>query len=193
MPYDLNAVERGYGECEVEWQGHSILLRYRADLNNRALIAMKRAVVGVEILGGGSRFPDVEAIVDELLKAILPLDHEYGPGWDLTDNGTPVPVSYDALVDLPPGLPAAMLGAIFRDVNDSGRRKPSRRTSSLEGGSLPITSPTTGTYSSAPSDTASTPTTSVTPIGSIPPPAEPSPLISNGLAVGFAGVSGTAS
>jgi hypothetical protein len=157
MPYDLNAVERGYGECEVEWQGHSILLRYRADLNNRALIAMKRAVVGVEILGGGSRFPDVEAIVDELLKAILPLDHEYGPGWDLTDNGRPVPVSYDALVDLPPGLPAAMLGAIFRDVNDPNRRKPSRRTSSPGASSPPIESPITTTSSSAPNGQASLP------------------------------------
>jgi hypothetical protein len=147
MPFDLSSLERGYGEVEADWNGHAITLRYRADLNNRALIAMKRVMVGVVALDGVTRFPDVEAIIDELLKVLLPLDHEYGPGWDLTSDGAQVPITFDAIVDLPPGLPAAMLGAIFRDVNSGDRRKPSRRGSSPEGASQQ-TGPQTTTPSS---------------------------------------------
>jgi hypothetical protein len=157
MPFDLNALERGYGEVDCDWNGHSILLRYRADLNNRALIAMKRVMVGVLALDGTTRFPDVEAIIDELLKVLLPLDHEEGPGWDLTDNGVPVPITFDTIVDLPPGMPAAMLGAIFRDVNSPDRRKPSRRGSSPEGVSQPIAHQTTTPSSSMPNGQASLP------------------------------------
>jgi hypothetical protein len=157
MPFDLNAVERGYGECDVDWNGHTIVLRYRADLNNRALIAMKRAVVGVDILGGGSKFPDVEAMIQELERVLLPADHEYGPGWDLTDNGVPLPITFDSIVDLPPGLPAAMLGAIFRDINDPDRRRPSRNGSSRGASSEPTPSPTTTPSSAMPNGQASLP------------------------------------
>ena len=179
MPFDLNALERGYGECDAEWNGHSITLRYRADLNNRALIAMKRVMVGVTALDGVTKFPDVEAIIEELLKVLLPIDHEEGPGWDLTDNGNPVPITYDALVDLPPGLPAAILGAIFRDVNDPNRRRPaSRRSSSAEAGSQPIASPTTTDSSSPPNGQ-----------GSLPGPLQAATIPPAGLV----GVSGSAS
>lgn len=160
MPFDLNALERGYGEVDVDWNGHSILVRYRADLNNRALIAMKRVMVGVTALDGVTKFPDVEAIIDELLRTLLPAGPDVAEderGWDLTDNGTPLPITFDTLVDLPPGLPAAILGAIFRDVNDPDRRKPSRRSSSLEGGSAPTVSPTTTASSSQPNGQASLP------------------------------------
>jgi hypothetical protein len=157
MPFDLSSLERGYGEVEADWNGHAITLRYRADLNNRALIAMKRVMVGVVALDGVTRFPDVEAIIDELLKVLLPLDHEYGPGWDLTSDGAQVPITFDAIVDLPPGLPAAMLGAIFRDVNDPNRRKPSKRGSSRGASSEPTTSPTTTDSSPTPNGQASLP------------------------------------
>lgn len=126
MPYDLAAVERGYGECIAEWSGHEITLRYRADLNNRALIAMKRLMIGVLALDGVTRFPDVEAMIDELQRVLLPSGPDVPKdqrGWDLTDDGKSIPITFDALVDLPPGLPAAMLGAIFRDVNDPNRKR----------------------------------------------------------------------
>lgn len=160
MPFDLQSLERGYGEVDVEWNGHSILVRYRADLNNRALIAMKRVMVGVIALDGVTRFPDVEAIIDELIKVLLPIDHEEGPGWDLTNDGEPVPITFDTIVDLPPGLPAAILGAVFRDVNDPNRRKPSRRSRSgspQEGGSAAAASPTTTPSSATPNGQASLP------------------------------------
>lgn len=157
MPFDLNSLERGYGECDVDWNGHSITVRYRADLNNRALIAMKRVMVGVTALDGVTKFPDVEAIIDELLKTLLPIDHEEGPGWDLTDNGVPLPITFDTLVDLPPGLPAAILGGIFRDINDPNRRRPSRRSSSPGADSQPMPSPITGGSSTMPNGQASLP------------------------------------
>lgn len=157
MPFDLSSLERGYGEVDAEWNGHTVTLRYRADLNNRALIAMKRVMVGVLALDGVTRFPDVEAIIDELIKVLLPIDHEEGPGWDLTDAGEPVPITFDAIVDLPPGLPAAMLGSIFRDVNDPNRRRPSRRGSSPGADSAPAASPTTTASSATPNGQASLP------------------------------------
>jgi hypothetical protein len=146
MPFDLQAIERGYGECDVEWLGNSILVRYRADLNNRALIAMKRVMVGVVSLDGTTRFPDVEAIIDELIRVLLPAGPDVPEderGWDLTDGGASVPITFDTLVDLPPGLPAAILGAIFRDINDPNRRKPSRNGSPVRASSQPTASPTT--------------------------------------------------
>lgn len=160
MPFDLQSIERGYGEVDVEWQGHLILCRYRADLNNRALIAMKRVMVGVVALDGTTRFPDVEAIIDELIRVLLPSGSDVPDderGWDLTDNGTSVPITFDTLVDLPPGLPAAILGAIFRDINDPNRRRPSRRSSSPGAASAPTVSPTTTASSSMPNGQASLP------------------------------------
>lgn len=158
MPYDLQAVERGFGECDVEWNGHTILVRYRADLNNRALIAMKRVMVGVLALDGTTRFPDVEAIIEELQRVLLPSGPDVPEderGWDLTNGGESVPITFDSLVDLPPGLPAAILGGIFRDVNDPNRRRPSSAGSVRGASSVAAASPTTTASSVTPNGPAS--------------------------------------
>jgi len=195
VPYDLQAVERGFGECDVPWQGSDILVRYRADLNNRALIAMKRVMVGVLTLDGVTRFPDVEAIIDELLRTLLPSGPDVPEderGWDVTAGGASVPITFDTLVDLPPGLPAAILGALFRDINaDPKSRRVFRLSSSRVVASQPTASRTSGDFLSAPSATASTPTTSLTPITSIPQQEPSSQPVTNGHAVGLVGVSGT--
>ena len=146
MSYDLQAIERGYGEVDVDWNGHTVLVRYRADMNNRALIAMKRVMVGVMSLDGATRFPDVEAIIDELIRALRPSGPDVPEderGWDITDGGKSIPITFDTIVDLPPGLPAAILGAIFRDINDPNRRRPSRRGSPVMADSAASASPTT--------------------------------------------------
>ena len=184
MPYDLQAIERGYGECDVEWtarngQTYSILIRYRADLNNRALIAMKRVMVGVIALDGVTRFPDVEAIIDELIKTLLPSGPDVPEderGWDLTDGGESIPITFDTLVDLEPGLPAAILGGIFRDINDPNRRRPSRAGSAQGASSPPTESPTSTASSVTPNGQASLPG---------PLPATPIPV-----GIGSAGESG---
>lgn len=160
MPYDLQAIERGFGEVDVDWQGHTLLIRYRADVNNRALIAMKRVMVGVLTLDGTTRFPDVEAIIDELVRVLLPSGPDVPEderGWDLTDGGVSVPITFDTLVDLPPGLPAAILGAVFRDINDPNRRRPSRRGSSQGAVSTPTEYPTTTDSSPTPNGQGSLP------------------------------------
>lgn len=160
MPYDLQTIERGYGEVDVEWAGNTVLVRYRADLNNRALIAMKRVMVGVMSLDGTTRFPDVEAIIDELIRVLLPSGPDVPEderGWDVTDGGVSVPITFDTLVDLPPGLPAAVLGAIFRDINDPNRRRPSKRGSAQGAVSVPEASPTTTESSKMPNGQASLP------------------------------------
>jgi hypothetical protein len=163
MPYDLSAIERGFGECDVEWpqnSGQTILIRYRADVNNRALIAMKRVMVGVLTLDGSMRFPDVEAIIDELIRVLLPAGPDVPEderGWDLTNNGVSVPITFDTVVDLPPGLPAAILGGIFRDINDPNRRRPSKAGSSRKAASVPEPSPTTTGSSAEPNGQASLP------------------------------------
>src|SRR6187402_497837 len=146
MAYDLQAIERGFGEVEADWAGNTVLVRYRADLNNRALIAMKRVMVGVMSLDGTTRFPDVEAIIDELIRVLLPSGPDVPEderGWDITDGGVSVPITFDTLVDLPPGLPAAILGAIFRDINDPNRRRPSNSGSRRMAGLAVPVSPTT--------------------------------------------------
>lgn len=160
MPYDLQSIERGYGECDAEWGGHSILVRYRADLNNRALIAMQRVVVGVPTLDGTARFPDVEAILAELERVLLPSGPDVAEderGWDLTDGGVSLPITFDTLVDLPPGLPAAIMGAVFRDIQNPNRRRPSKRGSSLGAVSTPTAYPTTTESSKTPNGPASLP------------------------------------
>ena len=160
MPYDLQAIERGFGEVDVDWNGHVILVRYRADLNNRAMIAMKRVMVGVIALDGTTRFPDVEAIIDELIRVLLPSGPDVDEderGWDVTDGGASVPINFDTLVDLPPGLPAAILGAIFRDINDPNRRRPSKRGSARTADSAAPTSPTTTEPSPPPNGQGSLP------------------------------------
>ena len=66
-------------------------------------------MVGVIALDGATRFPDVEAIIDELIRVLLPSGPdvpEDDRGWDLTDGPVSVPITFDTLVDLPPGLPA---------------------------------------------------------------------------------------
>jgi hypothetical protein len=145
MPFDLKALERGYGECDVEWKTPSdetvtIVVRYRANINNRALMAISDVVFGRMTLDGTTTFPDIRGIVQHLLDVLLPNDHEYGPGWDLTDGGKPVPVDFDSVVGLPPGLPLAILSTIAGDVANPNRRKPSRRGSSQGANSEPIES-----------------------------------------------------
>jgi hypothetical protein len=157
VPFDLATLERGFGECVAEFNGHDITLRYHATINNRALDAMYRATVGEEIVGGGGRFPNVGAIADELIKILLPLGHEYGDGWDLLNDGQSIPITKDAILDMPPALPGTMLGAIVRDVNDPNRRKPSRRSSSPGASSAPAASPTTSEFSMTPNGQASLP------------------------------------
>ena len=160
MAYDLQAIERGFGEVEADWNGNTVLVRYRADLNNRALIAMKRVMVGVMSLDGTTRFPDVEAIIDELIRVLLPSGPDVPEderGWDITDGGVSVPINFDTLVDLPPGLPAAILGAIFRDINDPNRRRPSNSGSRRKADSAANVSPITTEPSPLPNGPASLP------------------------------------
>jgi len=160
VSYDLQSIERGYGEVEADWAGNTVLVRYRADLNNRALIAMKRVMVGVMSLDGTTRFPDVEAIIDELIRVLLPSGPDVPEderGWDITDGGVSIPITFDTLVDLPPGLPAAILGAIFRDINDPNRRRPSRRGSPVMADSAASVSPITTEPSSPPNGQGSLP------------------------------------
>jgi hypothetical protein len=158
MPYDLAAVERGYGECVCAYNGHEIVLRYRADINARALIAMQRTIVGVDTIDGTAKFPDFEAVITELVRVLLPSGPEipeHQRGWDLTRDGEPLPVSYDAIVGLPMQLPMAMLMAIFGDVND-----PNRRRLSSAGWSPAASSesqPTTGASSAMPNGHRSLP------------------------------------
>lgn len=193
MPYDLQAVERGFGEVTVEWNGHTILLRYRADLNARALIAMKRAIVGELTLDGKTRFPDIEAIINELLRVLVPSTPDVPEdqrGWDITRGSEPLEITFDTLADLEYGLLASMLGAISRDINDPQRRKVSRLGSSLEAVSQPTPFPTTGDSSRTPGTSASTPQNLPTPIGSTQPPADPNLQTSNLHAVGLVGASG---
>jgi hypothetical protein len=160
VSYDLQSIERGYGEVEADWAGNTVLVRYRADLNNRALIAMKRVMVGVMSLDGTTRFPDVEAIIDELIRVLLPSGPDVPEderGWDITDGGVSIPITFDTLVDLPPGLPAAILGAIFRDINDPNRRRPSRRGSPVMADSAANVSPITTESSPPPNGQGSLP------------------------------------
>lgn len=160
MPYDLNTLERGYGECEIEWplqSGQYITLRYHANLNSRALAAMGRLIFGRESADKKLRFPDVEGIMEHLERTLLPIDHEYGPGWDITDNGQPVPITEDTLLDLPMELPGAMLAAIANDVRDPNRRKPSRNGSFRGVSSEPTPSPITTDSSLTPNGQASLP------------------------------------
>ena len=160
MAYDLQAIERGFGEVEADWNGNTVLVRYRADLNNRALIAMKRVMVGVMSLDGTTRFPDVEAIIDELIRVLLPSGPDVPEderGWDITDGGVSVPITFDTLVDLPPGLPAAILGSIFRDINDPNRKRPSNSGSRRTAVSAASVSPTTTDSSPPPNGPASIP------------------------------------
>jgi hypothetical protein len=197
MPFDLQSIERGYGEVDVEWQGHTILCRYRADLNNRALIAMGEVMVGVPSLDGATRFPNVKAIIDEVRRVLLPSGPDVPEderGWDLTDGGVSVPITFDTLVDLPPGLPATILGAIVRDVNsDPNSRRPFKPISSRGAVSPPIESRIIGASSSVPNATDSTPSTSPTPIDSIRPAAPSSQPPTTTHGVGYAGLSGTGS
>lgn len=133
MPYDLSAVERGYGECSCDWEDDTIVLRYRADLTMRTMIALRRVAIGDLMADRKTRMPDVEAMVTELAQILLPSGPEVPEeerGWDLTDRGVPVPVTYDTICDLPPRLVTAMLGVISADIHDPNRRRPSSKRSS---------------------------------------------------------------
>lgn len=180
MPYDLGAVERGHGECVAAFKDAEIALRYRADLDGRALIALKRAFAGIPIMGSGSvRIPDTELAIAELVRVLLPCDESiptHERGWDVTRDGRPVPITEDALMALPAGLPAVLLGAILADVNDPNRRRLSLSGSRAGADSQATASPTT---------TASSPT----PNGAAPPSGH-SPDSLTTLVVGSAGASG---
>lgn len=142
MPLDLAAVSVGYGETSCEWGGHTILLRYRADLDNRALIAAKRLFAGVETMDGTQRMPDMEAIIDALTPMLT--------GWDITRGGQPVPISKETVIGLPLGLPAVMLMSVVGDAMDPNRRPVSANGWSAEAGSQPIAFPTTTPSSAMP-------------------------------------------
>jgi hypothetical protein len=130
MPFDLANLESGYGECNVEYNGQTVVVRYRADLNNHSLNAMYKAGVGDKVIGGSVRIPNIGAVAEELKRVLLPLDHECGPGWDVTRNGVAVPIEYDDILGLPPELPVLMLGSILRDVRDPNRKRLSSAGSS---------------------------------------------------------------
>ena len=152
MPFDLSSLERGYGETDVAWNDATIIVRYRANLNNRAMIAMKRVMLGVTALDGVTQFPDIEAVLAEVEHVLLPSGPdvpEEERGWDLTRDGASIPVTFDELVELPPGLPFAILGAILRDMNDPNRRRPSANFSS-RGADSPATASRTTSDSSRP-------------------------------------------
>ena len=181
MPYDLEAVERGYGECTASFNDAEITLRYRADLDGRALIALKRAFAGVPILGSGSaRIPDTELAIAELVRLLLPCSEavpEHERGWDVTRGGAPVAITEDELMALPAGLPAVLLGAVLADVNDPNRRRLSLSGSPPRADSRPTASPTT---------TGSSPTRNGAALRS-----GPSPASTTTLAAGPAGASGS--
>lgn len=181
MPLDLEAVERGYGECTAEYGAAQITLRYRAQLDGRALIAMKRAGAGVPVLGAsGIKIPDTELAIAELVRVLLPCSEqvpEHERGWDVTRAGKPVAITEEELMALEPSLPVVLLGAILADVNNPNRRRLSLSGSKAGADSLLIASPTT---------TAS----SVTRNGATPP-SGPSPGSTMTLAVGAAGGSGS--
>lgn len=162
MPYDLAAVERGYGECEAEWNGHRITLRYRVDLDGRAVHALRRAMVGSQIAFGGpnDRVPDTDAVMAELVRVLLPCGPEIPEGergWDITREDVPVPVSVEEMERLPPMMPVQLLSAVVRDVNDPNRRRLSLSSSRARADSPPTASPTTTASSATPNGQASPP------------------------------------
>jgi hypothetical protein len=180
MPYDLEAVERGYGECVATFGGAEITLRYRADLDGRALIALKRAFAGVPIIGRADfRIPDTELVISELTRLLLPCSDaipEDERGWDVTRAGHAVEITPDELMALPAGLPVALLGAILADVYDPNRRKLSLNGSRARADSPPTASPTTTGSSPTPNGPASLRGSSP----AIPPTLEPGPAGGSG-------------
>lgn len=180
MPYDLEAVERGFGECVAMHEGHEITLRYRVDLDGRALIALKRAAAGVPVMGvPNARIPDTELAISELIRVLLPCNDavpEHERGWDITRGGAPVPITEDELMRLDVGLPVSLLMAILTDVNNPNRRRPSLSGSRATAASPPTGSPTTTPSSATPNGQASH-----------PGPSPASPMI---VAAGRAGASG---
>lgn len=147
MPYDLEAVERGYGECVATFNGHEITLRYRVDLDGRALIALKRAAAGVPVMGvPNARIPDTEMVISELLRVLLPCNEtvpEAERGWDITRGGQVVAITEDELMRLDAGLPVTLLMAVLTDVNNPNRRRLSLSSSAARADSPLTASPTT--------------------------------------------------
>ena len=145
MPYDLSALERGYGETVATFQEHEILLRYRVDLDGRAMHAMRRALVGVRVIGLDQRVPDTEQVITELVRLLLPAGPDVPPedrGWDLTRDGVPLEITLDELERLPFQLPVVLLGAIMEDVQNPNRLRLSRVSSKARADSQPTPSPT---------------------------------------------------
>jgi hypothetical protein len=154
MPYDLEAVERGYGECSAPFNGHDITLRYRVDLDGRAMIALKRAAAGVPVMGiANARIPDTEMVISELIRVLLPCTEdtpERERGWDITRGGRVVPITEDELMKLDVGLPVALLMAVLADVNNPNRRRLSLNGSGARADSPQTASPTTTGSSATP-------------------------------------------
>ncbi len=130
MPLDLAAVDRGFGECIAVWNEAEILLRYRVDLDGRAMHAIRRAIVGAPMLGQvGTRIPDTEMAITELVRVLLPSGPnvpEDDRGWDLTRAGVSIPVTEDELMRLSFEVPIILLSTIMQDIQNPNRRRPSR-------------------------------------------------------------------
>lgn len=159
MPYDLEAVERGHGECVAKHNGHDIILRYRTDLDGRAIIGLKRAAAGVPVMGvAGARIPDTELVISELIRVLLPCSEEIEPeyrGWDITRGGVPVPINEDELMRLEVALPVTLLMAILGDVNNPNRRRLSLNGSRVRADLQQAASQTSTPSSATPSGQAS--------------------------------------
>ena len=158
MPYDLDAVERGYGECVANVNDHHVTLRYRADLDGRAMHAIRRALVGVPTIGDGSRMPDSEQVISELVRILLPCSDEipeHERGWDITRGGAPVPVNVEELERLDFHLPVLFLTAIMADIRNPNRKRPSLGGSRVGAVSEPIAFPTSTGSSATPNGQAS--------------------------------------
>lgn len=146
MPYDLEAVERGYGECVANVNGHDITLRYRADIDGRAMHAIRRALVGVPTISGdGTRMPDSEQVISELVRILLPCSDEipeHERGWDITRGGKTVPVSTEELERLDFHFPILFLTTIMADIRNPNRKRPSLGGSRAGAASEPTAFPT---------------------------------------------------
>lgn len=162
MPFDLASVERGYGEVPVPYNGHTIVVQYRADIDGRSMRAIQGVIVGVPTAMDKSvRFPDLDSVVAELARVLV--------GWDITRDGQPVPITQEEIRRLPADLPFLLLQTVVGDIHDPNRRRPSHDGSSVGASSEPTPSPTTTASSTTPSGPASHPGLSLV-SGTMPPP-----------------------
>ncbi len=180
MPMDLEAVERGFGECEATFGEHTITLRYRVDLDSRAFHAMSKAMRGVSIMIPGAasiKIPDTDLLHAELVRLLLPSGPdvpEHERGWDLTRGGVSIPVTIEELERLDLGLPSLFLATIMGDAKNPNRRRLSLPGSPAGADSPPTESQTTTDSSRTPPTPASTPSSLPTPISSTVRPVDSS-------------------